>query len=321
MTTMKDVSKLAGVSVGTVSRYVNNATSLKKQTKEAVKKAIEELNYIPNNYAKGLKMNSTHTIVLLIPSVWNPFFSEFAYYVEQNLSKKNYKMILCNSGHDTEKELQYIKMVVQNKVDGIIGITYNNIDEYISENLPFVSIDRYFNNKTSYVTTENYTGGKLAAKKLVEKGSKTLAYVGDFNQFPNDTVNRRKGFKDYVLSKNLSYYEIFEQEPLMNLDQHVGELIDSNVDGIFCVNDGMALRVIKLINKRKIKIPEQVQVIGYDGLNIFENEPLGISTIVQPVELMAKKVVDIVLQKISNRGLDPIIERLPISYREGKTTK
>ncbi|MGN9066566.1 LacI family DNA-binding transcriptional regulator [Ligilactobacillus agilis] len=321
MATMKDVAKLAGVSVGTVSRYINNAEGLKENTKQAVEQAIKELNYIPNEYAKWLKMKTTQTVVLLIPSVWNPFFSEFAYHVEQTLSANNYKMILCNSGHDTSRELEYIKMVVQNKVDGIIGITYNNIDDYISKQLPFVSIDRYFNQKTSYVTTENYQGGRLAATKLLAKGASKLAYIGDYNEYPNDTVNRRLGFKERVREASVPYHEIFEHEPLLDLERRVNELINMGVDGIFCVTDTMVLKVLEILKSKQVKVPEEIQLIGYDGMNLSENQPLGISTIVQPIELMAQEAVEIILKKISNPKLGPVVKSLPVTYREGWTTK
>ena len=95
MSTIKEVAKRAGVSVGTVSKVINNI-EVKPKTKQAVELAIKELNYQPNVYARGLKVSRTNTVALILPTVWHPFFGELAYNIEKNLRQHEYKMILCN---------------------------------------------------------------------------------------------------------------------------------------------------------------------------------------------------------------------------------
>ena len=192
--TMKDVAKLAGVGVGTVSRVLNNG-SVKDETRDKVERAIDKLNYQTNQYARGLKINRTHTVALILPSVWHPFFSEFAFYVETYLERNKYKTFLCNSNNDAEKEKEYIQMVTQNKVDGIIGITYSDIDKFVSSNLPFVSIDRHFTEDVIYVTADNKAGGQMAVRELVKRGCKNLAYIGGYQNISNETKNRYISFK------------------------------------------------------------------------------------------------------------------------------
>ena len=106
LSTIKEVAKRAGVSVGTVSKFINNI-EVKPKTRMAIEAAIKELNYEPNIYARGLKMNRTNTIALILPTVWHPFFSELAYNIEKNLRALNYKMILCNSEGDYKIEDVY----------------------------------------------------------------------------------------------------------------------------------------------------------------------------------------------------------------------
>lgn len=202
--TMKEVAKLAGVGVGTVSRVLNNG-SVKVSTRKKVEAAIKELNYQPNFYARGLKTNRTYTVALILPSIWHPFFSEFAFHVENYLEENDYKMYLCNSKDDITKEREYIQLVTQNKVDGIIGITYSDIDEYISSNLPFVSIDRYFTEDVIYVTADNASGGRMAVNELVKRGAKHLAYIGGYQEIPNETKNRRKYFEIECNQKGIEY--------------------------------------------------------------------------------------------------------------------
>ena len=215
MATMKDVAALANVGVGTVSRVLNSSGSVKESTRRKVEAAMKELNYIPNAYARGLKMNKTNTVALIIPTIWHPFFSEFAYYVESNLAEHKYKMLLCNSDVSSDKELEYIQMVQENKVDGIIGITYSDLDNFVSSHLPFVTIDRHFKEETVCVTSDNFHAGQLAVEKLVEKGCHKLGYIGTHSRFPTETTKRRDGFKAKAEQMGMPYAIYDGEDPVI----------------------------------------------------------------------------------------------------------
>lgn len=214
MATMKDVAREAGVSLGTVSRVINHAAGIKPATLEKVKAAIEKLNYVPDRYARGMKLNRSYTVALMVPTIWNSFNAEFAYHVEKALAKQGYKMLLCDYDDDPDRELAYIQMVRENKIDAIIGITYGDIDKYIDSQLPFISIDRYYKQRVSYVASQNYEGGRLATSELLKHGAKHLAFVGSYNQYPNDTTRRYEGFCDYLKERDLPILAIHELEPV-----------------------------------------------------------------------------------------------------------
>ena len=127
--TMKDVAKEAGVALGTVSKVINNI-NVGQEYKIKVDEAIKKLGYEVDVYARGMKKQKTDTIALIIPNLLNPFAS-FAYYLEVELSKQNFKLLLCNSYGNAEKEVRYINMAKQNKVDGIVGITYSDIEKEV----------------------------------------------------------------------------------------------------------------------------------------------------------------------------------------------
>ena len=323
MATMKDVAQRAGVGVGTVSRVINHAPGVKESTLKKVNEAIKALNYIPDAYARGLKTKSSRTIALIVPSVWYPFFSEFAYYVEKRLDKEDYKLLLCNSNGSPAEEAKYIKMLKQNKIDAIIAITYTDIEQYIYSNIPFVSLDRYFDKKVSYVTSDNYEGGKLAAKELLEHGAKNLAYVGSHSKYPNGTMLRRDGFRDYLEDIGVDYKEIFLQEPVKDFTPYLLEMLKDNpkIDGIFCHNDSLLLKIKSFLEQHGYQIPQDVQLIGFDGMNLAEDLPLGVSTIAQPVEKLANGAVDLVLRKIADPSLKNLAKMYPVKYIEGNTTK
>ena len=151
-------------------------------------------------------MQQTQTIALIVPTIWHPFFSKFAYHVEKNVLNIGYKMILCNTQNDRSKEIDYISMLEKNKMDGLIAITYSSeLDQYISSRLPIVSIDRHFTNDVVFVTSDNKKGGELAAKALMNRGCKRIAYLGSISEIENESMNRRLGFETEILRSNFDH--------------------------------------------------------------------------------------------------------------------
>ena len=322
MATMKDVAALAKVGVGTVSRVLNSSGSVKESTRRKVEAAMKELNYIPNAYARGLKMNKTNTVALIIPTIWHPFFSEFAYYVESNLAEHKYKMLLCNSDVSSDKELEYIQMVQENKVDGIIGITYSDLDNFVSSHLPFVTIDRHFKEETVCVTSDNFHAGQLAVEKLVEKGCHKLGYIGTHSRFPTETTKRRDGFKAKAEQMGMPYAIYDGEDPVIEFKQEIRTFFEENpdVDGVFAHTDFIALDILDVLDELKRKVPEEVQIIGCDGIKMEAGRKQFLSTIRQPVDLMAKAAVEKIIQVIDGEPVKTKIT-LPVHYLEGSTTK
>ena len=322
MATMKDVAALAKVGVGTVSRVLNSSGSVKESTRRKVEAAMKELNYIPNAYARGLKMNKTNTVALIIPTIWHPFFSEFAYYVESNLAEHKYKMLLCNSDVSSDKELEYIQMVQENKVDGIIGITYSDLDIFVSSHLPFVTIDRHFKEETVCVTSDNFHAGQLAVEKLVEKGCQKLGYIGTHSRFPTETTKRRSGFVEQAELMEIPYAIYDGEDPVMEFKQEIRTFFEKNpdVDGVFAHTDFIALDILEVLDEMKRKVPEEVQIIGCDGIKMEAGRKQIVSTIRQPVDLMAKAAVEKIIQVIDGEPVKTKIT-LPVHYLEGSTTK
>ncbi|WP_294390165.1 LacI family DNA-binding transcriptional regulator [uncultured Clostridium sp.] len=325
MVTIKEVAKEAGVSVGTVSNVINNI-QVKPSTKAKVDEAIKKLNYEPNIYARGFKMNRTNTVAVILPTIWNPFFSELAYNIEKNLRKAGMKMIICNSNKDNKAEVEYISMAKQNKMDGIIAITYSDIDEYVSERIPFVSIDRYFSKDITYVCSNNFEGGRLAAEKLVEFGCERIAYIGRGSKINNATRKRKDGFISYCKEKSIDY-DICE---LLGSDEEFNELLDEfiaknfkkdiKIQGVFAVTDEQAVDFINKLKEYNIEVPKDVQVVGFDGSKSSAKDIIKISTIRQPVELIAEESVKALVNIIENNKVEKEII-LPVTFVEGYTTR
>lgn len=325
--TMKDVAKEAGVALGTVSKVINNIT-VGEEYKKRVDEAIKKLGYEVNVYARGMKKQKTDTVALIIPNLLNPFFSSFAYYLEFELSKHNYKVLLCNSDGNADKEVQYINMAKQNKVDGIVGITYSDIDEEVSSNCLFVSIDRHFSNSDiPYVSSDNYNGGRLAAEKLIELDCKNIAFISTGSNVYGETYKRKIGFVDTCEKNKINYKVLQLVEPYENLEKVCSQFIEENIsngklliDGIFFSTDILALRVKKIIESYGFSVPKDVSLIGYDGIKPVPELGYFVSSIRQPVDLMAKKCTDIIISLINKEKVSKS-NYLPVEFVEGGTTK
>jgi len=320
--TMKDVAREACVSLGTVSKVVNGLP-VGEPYKSHVEEAIQKLNYQVNSYARGLKASRTNTVALLIPNTQTPFFADLVYYINLSLLRKKYRMLLCCTDYDTGAEQEYITMAQQNKVDGIIGLTYNP-HLVIEENTPFVAIDRSLGPGIPCVASDNFAGGQLAAEKLADLGCRNVAFLRIGSSLTNEPNKRKAGFENGCLSRNLPYsMKILEDGDSLEefrtfLASHIhhGKL---DFDGIFCVTDHIACQIIKMLRSMDFRVPEDVQVIGYDGVRIFGEEDYICSTIVQPTREIADMCVDLLLQETMSKK--PPLVCLPVSFAYGGTTK
>lgn len=319
--TMKDVAREAGVALGTVSKVVNGLP-VGSSYKVRVENAIQKLDYQVNDYARGLRTNKTSTVVLLIPNTKEPYYASLTYQINLALLNRNYRMLLCSTDYDSNLEQEYIFMAQQNKVDGIIGLTYNP-DLIIRKNIPFVSIDRCMGLGIPCVSSDNFAGGQLAAEKLADLGCQNVAFMCKGSAVNNEPNKRKAGFENGCLARGLRYEMkiINDDEPYDAFEKFLGDHITDgrlSFDGIFCVTDGLAYFILKILNRLGQKVPKDVQVIGFDGISFFGDKNYVCSTIIQPVAEIAKMCVSLLLDK--NMPEKPSLVCLPVSYAYGKTT-
>ena len=319
--TMKDVAREAGVALGTVSKVVNGIP-VGESYRLRVEEAIKKLNYQVNSYAQGLKANKTYTVALLLPNTEDPFFASLAYHINLSLLKRRYRMLLCCTVN-SDQEQEYITMAQQNKVVGIIGLTYNpNLQ--IEENTPFVAIDRSMGSKIPCVASDNFAGGQLAAEKLADLGCTNVAFLRIGSSLDNEPNKRKAGFENGCLSRGLSYKMkiLNDGEPFEEFTRFLSEHMHDDrlsFDGIFCVTDRLAYLIIKTLRQLNLRVPEDVQVIGFDGIRVFPGAEHVCSTIVQPVPEIAEMCVNLLLQE--NISAKPPLVCLPVTYVSGGTTR
>ena len=320
--TMKDVAREAGVALGTVSK-VFNGIPVGESYRTKVEDAARKLGYQVNQYARGLRANKTYTVALILPGVDHPFFSALAQHICTELLRRDHRMLLYVTASRPDVEQQCVQMVRQNRVDGIIGLTYNALE--IDENLPFVSIDRFFSPNVPCVTADNYGGGRMAAEKLLELGCRHPAFLRTGSTNPGEADKRGDGFKALCNARNVPFdaLELNDGDDFGRFRDFFLSHRDSggrlDIDGIFCSTDLLAWRIQQILEGLGIRVPEDVQIIGFDGSRHFDADGLYCSTIVQPIEKIAQTCVDFLLEK--DRSNLPALICLPVTYAAGGTTR
>ncbi|GBG94070.1 LacI family transcriptional regulator [Ligilactobacillus salitolerans] len=328
MATMDDVSKEAHVSRGTVSNYINGKP-VKADNVEKIKKAIEKLDYVPNASAQSLKRNRSDYVVFIIPRVNTPFFSQLTNDIQLALREMNLKMILCVSESEAQKEMIYIQMAKSQKVAGIITISYSDIEDLVPADIPLVALEKQVSNFFPLIISDNFRGGQIAAQKLVEGNSSKLLYIAQKPEYEAG-ANRRKGFVDYCERNQISYQTFFSKNKKMP-QQDFQEFIEENLenqhfkyDGVFCETDEFAFSFWGALKEQGIKVPQDVQVIGFDGIRVFPRQEPILASIKQPTNLIAKFAVEYLMNLIDsgherNEEFEPLV--LPVSYIPGKSVR
>lgn len=318
--TMKDVAREAGVSLGTVSKVINDIP-VGEPYRKKVEAAAKKLGYQVNNYARGLKTNKTYCIALVMPSLRHPFFAMLTDELTSCLMRYGYRSLLMITNYDSTAEKHCFMLAQQNKIDGIIALSYSP-DLEVDDSVPVVTIDRHFSAGIPCVSSDNYRGGELAAQKLMELGCKNLLFFRIGPDIYGEVEKRGPGFESACRMAKVPCRSLFlsdddTEAPFFQfLEEHIqdGKL---EFDGIFCNSDGLAVRVCEFLRKQGIRIPEDVQIIGYDGIIDFATRRYICSTIVQPVAEMAETAVRFLL----NGDNAPANISLPVRFASGGTTR
>lgn len=325
MANIKDVAERSGVTVTTVSRVLNNRGYISEATRQKVYKAMEELNYQPNEIARALLKRKSNLIGLLIPDVSHPFFAELTKYIEYYAYKNGYKILLCNSYQESKKEKDYVDMLKRNQVDGIImGSHTLEISEYLNLSLPIVAIDRFLSKDIPCIASDNYNGGVLATELLIEKGCRKLAHISGPLSLNTPANQRCTAFEDTAIERNIPY--IVTETKLNNFNKEEYEKLilklfkdHPDIDGIFASSDLIATCIIKIANALGKSIPKDLKVVGYDDIAMASLIVPPLTTIKQNTKEIAKISIENILNQINGKKFN-LETMLPIELIQRKTT-
>jgi LacI family transcriptional regulator len=280
------VAKRAGVSPSTVSRVANGRSTVDKQMAKRVRAAIEELGYTPNLQARALVSGRSRTLGLLISEMSNPFFSELIERFEDIAGAHDYEVMVGSTNFNLERARLFIRRLVQRRVEGVAVMTFRAeshlLDELIAEKIPLVSIDESTNAPQSRILEVDYARGiDEAVQHLGILGHRCIGFAsGPMPHLTN--VRRKEAFESAAKRIGLTP----ERAPVY-IDQHTFEggtraaehflQLSPHPTAIVCSNDLMAVGVLRILSERRIAVPKQVSVIGFDDIHLaeFANPPLS----------------------------------------------
>ncbi len=300
MSSIKDVAKYAGVGLGTVSRVLNGEKGVSDETRENVLNAIRELDYKRNSLAVSFRKNENKIVALLVPVIDHPFFAKLAYYVEDELDKNGYSLLVSCSQSRQSKEYAMIEKLKRKDVDGIIFVTHYDYKAEELSKYPVVSIDRHFEN-VPFVTSDNYDSSVQACEWLISEGCKKIAYLGGKTLVESEVMERERAYRSVMHGHGLE--EIVTSEVVKHGDEQpmVEALFREHpdLDGIFVSGDTMTNLIFGHCERCSIRIPDQLKVASYDGVQIKTGDMKDkIAYVEQPIETLGRRAVDLVLSKI-----------------------
>lgn len=323
---IKDIAQKVGVSTATVSLVLNGKEKqgrVSKEMADRIRQVVGEMDYRPNRLARSLQSGKTQTVGLLVADISNPFFGTLAFYVQNELEKAGYAVIIMNTNESDAQMGRTIELLRSRQVDGFIIVPTESGERYVrgllQANQPVVLVDRYYPGlETARVLIDNYGASGEATRLLLDRGCERIGLLVYDNRQPH-MEERTQGYVDAlshagVYDKNLVKpvrYKTLEQDVEHSIDCLLKE--ERKVDGILFATNTIAMLGIKHLLNRKVVMPAGIRIACFDKSDAFDFMPVSIPYIRQPIAEMGGKAVEILLEQIETRTNKPVNCRLHAS--------
>lgn len=286
--TIKDIARMANVSIATVSRVVNHTGPVAKKTEKRVQDAMKELDYVPNNAARSLVTKSSKIIGVVVADILNPFYAEIIRAVQDRAEEQGYSVISCNTDEDIEKEKLAIQTLLQNQVSGIImaggrgkGSYYDEHIIELSKRIPLVLADEYLEAEHIYSVVCNKSKGAYeAVRYLIGLGHEKIAMITGYADY-KPSIEKVKGYKKALKEAGIvcrDEYLKYGDYHMYGGSQNLKQLMNLKEPptAIFTANDLMAMGAIRELNELGYRVPEDISIIGFDDIimNAYMVPPL-----------------------------------------------
>ncbi|MBS1829474.1 MAG: LacI family DNA-binding transcriptional regulator [Acidobacteria bacterium] len=304
--TMRDVARLAGVSIATVSAYINGTAGVSERLTAKIAEAMAALDYHPDQVARSLKVGRTQVIGMVVPDVTNAFFPEVIRGVEDAAAVEGYSVILCNSNEDAEQEKRHLSTLFSRRVDGVLLACTDTAAAYgslIQRRFPIVFLDRIPQGiPHAGVCTDNEGAGHVATRHLIGLGHKRIAFVaGNLRHSPH--AERLNGFRKAMQEANIAVRD----ECLRMGDQSIESGYKAGLEmmrlavpptAIIASNNRMLLGLMRAVNELKIRCPQQVSIVGFDDFAWTQHFTPPLTVIAQPAHELGRKAMEMLLGQI-----------------------
>lgn len=322
---LKDIAERVGVSSATVSLVLNGKEKdgrVGEEVSKRIRRVAKDLNYKPNNLARGLRMGRSQAIGLIVADITNAFFANLAFHIQEYAEKLNYTIIITNTNESVEKMDRMIDILRSQQVDGYIIVPTEfgeaSVQNLTANKTPLVLIDRYFPDiEVNYVSVNNYYASKKITQRLISSGCKSIVMVIYKNRLIH-MQERKRGYIDALkeaslydagLVKYISYENLNEEMQIVMTELVSGK---ERVDGIFFATNSLSIAGIKQLLKLNIKVPDEIKVACFDKNESFDFFDAKIPHANQPVPEMGKRAVDLLIEQIEKGNNNKILAKVEL---------
>jgi LacI family transcriptional regulator len=310
-TTLKDIAIRAGVSVNTVSRALRNKPDINDETKKRIIEIAERLGYTPNVLAKSLRSKKSKTIGVVIADISSPFYSNVVKGIEDGAQEKGYSIILSNTDEQYKKEEKAVQVLLEKRIDGLLitPVQEENRDilDLKEKGIPLVLVGRHFDNiQTNYIVTEDIIGGFLATEHLIKKGHRRILHINGPMHI-SSASERLAGYKRALLEYGLEYDQRLVRGNTVEMEEAnklTKKIISEgfNFTAIFAYADVLALGAMHALSEAKLRIPDDIAVVGYDDIEFARISHPPLTTVRIPRYRLGKKAINLLVEKIIKKG-------------------
>ncbi|GGI45282.1 LacI family transcriptional regulator [Paenibacillus marchantiophytorum] len=312
---IKDVAKKAGVSVTTVSRVLNGEKYVKDELKLKVKHAIDELGYAPSHIARSLVRKKTDLIGVIVPDLTSSFYSTILSSIEETASLNDYNLLVCNIIEDIDKELKYLNVFKQMRVDGII-IMHEKLSDEIRSLLNKLEVPVIFSSvkpidqKFISLIIDDYQAAYDATNYLIELGHERIAFIGGDMRDITSGQNRYVGYRNALTNNHVKIiydYIKFGDYKMQKGYDLMKEILacEPRPTAVFAVSDDMAVGAMNCVHDHQLKVPDDISIIGFDGSQLTELVRPRLTSMEQPIHEMGKLTVETLIQLIEDQEGSP----------------
>lgn len=311
--TIQDVAREAGTSVSTVSRVLTGSTPVSPDKRRAVEAAVERLGFHPSYVARSLRTRATQTISLLINDIANPFYSIVARGIEDEANRLGYSLILCNSNDDPLRERQYLNVLRAKQVDGIIfGPTGQNVDliQSMARRIPVVLVDRRLDEvPVTAIVSDNEGGAHAAVQHLIERGHRHIGIVM-WEAEINTLTERYAGASRAMAEAGLALDPALVVRVSRDHPEHVARdvtcwLREAKPTALFALNNQLGVGTLHALHDLGVRIPQEMGLIVFDDLEVFELTDPPISAVAQPAAALGRRAMQALARRIEHPDEPP----------------
>ena len=313
MSNIRDVARLAGVSVATVSRALSNPEKVSPESLEKVHNAIAQVGYRPNMLARNFRSARAYAVVVLVPDIANPFYSLFIRALEDRAQQKGYAVLLGDTRGTPERELDYIRRVETRLADGIVQLrpSSEKSQNNIPPDIPCVNACGCEYTTGPAIRIDNRAAAKTMVNYLISLGHKRIGVLSGLKDTP-PAIDRLEGYKEAIAEAGIPFEKDLIAEGDFTMWSGLNAAFQfcnmkNRPTAIFSMNDEMAIGAMQTLKNQCIRIPEDISVTGFDDIAYAKYSDPSLTTISQPAEEMGKMAMDMLLK---------VIEGEPLSQRE-----